>query len=145
MRARFIERTLASLISASEYAGMAEQMAFQRGVLQRVDPRVKVAGLFGLVVVAAASRELRVIGCLFFLAIVLAWLSRVSLSRLLGWVWTPVCFFTGAIALPAIFVTPGRPVAEFAGIFITVQGLHSAAFLLSRAETAATLWTQPPS
>jgi cobalt/nickel transport system permease protein len=50
----------------------------------------------------------------------------------------PVFFFTGAIALPAIFVTPGRPVAEVRGLVITAQGLRSAAFLLSRAETAAT-------
>ncbi len=139
MRGRFIERTLASLLSASQYAETAEQLAFQRGVLQRVDPRVKVAGLFGLVVVVAASRELRVIGFLFAFAIVLATLSRVGPGRLSGWVWMPVFFFTGTIALPAIFVTPGRPVAEFAGIYVTVLGLRSAAFLLSRAETAATL------
>lgn len=139
MRTRFIERTLASLLSASVYAETAERLAFQRGVLQRVDPRVKVAGLFGLVVVVAASRQLRVIGCLFTFAVVLALLSRVSLGRLSGWVWMPVFFFTGTIAFPAIFVTPGRPVAEFRGLFITIQGLRSASFLLSRAETAATL------
>jgi cobalt/nickel transport system permease protein len=139
MTTRFIERTLASLLSASQYAETAEQLAFQGGVLQKIDPRVKVAGLLGLVVVVAAARELRVIGGLFIFAMVLAWLSRISLGRISGWVCMPVFLFTGIIALPAIFVTPGRPVAEFSGIAVTEQGLRSAAFLLSRAETAATL------
>lgn len=138
MTAGFIERTLASLLAASEYAQTAEQLAFERGMLQRIDPRVKVAGLFGLIVVVAAARQLRVIGLLFAFALVLALLSRVGPARLAGWVWMPVLFFTGAIALPAIFLTPGRPVVEVPGIFITFQGLRSAAFLLSRAETAAT-------
>ena len=41
----FIERTIASLMAASERAAIAEQVAFSAGALQRVDPRVKVAGL----------------------------------------------------------------------------------------------------
>jgi energy-coupling factor transporter transmembrane protein EcfT len=39
----------------------------------------------------------------------------------------PVLFFTGTIALPAVFLMPGA------------AGIRSAAFLVSRAETAATL------
>lgn len=139
MRSSFIERTIANLVSASEYAETAEQLAFQRGVLQRVDPRVKVAGLFGLVIVVAASTDLRIVGFVFAFALLLALLSRISLGKLSARVWVPVLFFTGSIALPAVFLTPGRPVAAFAGMFITLQGLRSAGFLLSRAETAATL------
>jgi cobalt ECF transporter T component CbiQ len=139
MKAGFVERTLSTLVSASEYAANAEQLAFARGALQSIDPRVKLAGLFGLVLAAASSRQLRVIVCIFVFALLLALLSSIGMLRLAGWVWTPVLFFTGTIALPAIFITPGRPVAAFAGIFVTAQGLRAAAFLLSRAETAATL------
>jgi cobalt ECF transporter T component CbiQ len=129
-----IERTIAHLVSASERAAIAEQAAFSRGALQSVDPRVKVAGLFALIVVVAAARHLRVIAALFAVAAILAMLSRVRIRRLAGWVWSPVLVFTGAIALPAIFLTPGRPLA-FA---MTEQGLRTAAFLVGRAETAAT-------
>jgi cobalt/nickel transport system permease protein len=145
MRARFIEATLASLIAASEYAASAEQMALTGGALQRVDPRVKMAGLFGLVIVVAASRQLLVIASLFAVALLLAIFSQVPLGRLAGWVWIPVLFFTGTIAFPAVFLTPGRPlvalgnVLALGNIAITEQGLRSAAFLVSRAETAATL------
>lgn len=139
MTRSFVERTIASLLATSQYAATAEQMACAGGVLQRIDPRVKVAGLFGLVFVVAASRELRVIGTLFAIAVVLALLSRIRLARIMGWVWTPVLFFTGAIALPAIFLTPGRTIATIGPLPVTEQGLRSATYLISRAETAATL------
>lgn len=139
MKRGFIERTIAGLLSASEYAATAEQMAASGGALQTVDPRVKVAGLFGLVFVVAASRELRVIGAIFAMAAVLAMGSRVPLARLVKWVWMPVLFFTGAIALPAVVLTPGRAIGALGPLVVTAQGVRSAAFLVSRAETAATL------
>jgi cobalt/nickel transport system permease protein len=121
----FIEATLASLLRASEYAAAAEHTAESGGLLQRVDPRVKVVGLILLVIVVAASRHLVVIGALFAFALALALASRIDIGKLASWVWLPVLLFTGAIALPAIVFAP--------------QGLRSAAYLLSRAETAATL------
>ena len=139
MTRTFIERTIASLLAASQYAATAEQMAAGGGVLQKVDPRVKVAGLFGLVFVVAASRELRVIGAIFAIAVLLALLSRIGVGRLMAWVWMPALFFTGAIALPAVFLTPGNPLATLGPLTLTAQGVRSAAFLTSRAETAATL------
>jgi len=135
----YIERTIASLVAASERAAIAEQVAFSEGALQRVDPRVKVAGLFALIVVVAASRRLSVIAALFVIAAILAAASHVRMRRLAGWVWLPVLFFTGAIALPAIFLTPGHAVASLGITAITEQGLRAAAFLIGRAETASTL------
>ena len=138
---RFIERTLANLVAASEYSANAERMAAEGGILQRIDPRVKVAGLLGLVMVVAFSHRLRVITAMFAFALVLAFLSRVSLAKLGAWVWTPVLFFTGAIAAPALFLTPGAPIFTWGRVVLTSQGLHSAGLLFSRAETAATLST----
>jgi cobalt/nickel transport system permease protein len=135
----FVEKTLRGFSSASKYAAFAELLASGGGLLQTVDPRVKVAGLFGLVIVVAAARELRAIGALFAVALMLALVSRIPFMKLAGWVWTPVLFFTGLIALPAIFLTPGNAVFTAGGLAITKQGLRSAAFLISRAETAATL------
>ena len=114
-------------------------MAEAGGALQRIDPRVKVVGLLGLVVVVAASHALWVLGAMFAFTIGLALLSRISLRKLSGWVWAPVLLLTGAIALPALFLTPGRVVLAWGSIAIREQGIRSAAFLVSRAETAATL------
>jgi cobalt/nickel transport system permease protein len=135
----YIERTIASLVAASERAAIAEQVAFSEGALQRVDARVKLAGLFALIIVVAASRRLGVIAVLFLVAAVLAAASHVRMRRLAGWVWLPVLLFTGAIALPAIFLTPGHAVAFLGVSTITEQGLRAAAFLIGRAETASTL------
>lgn len=127
MKRTFIERTLTGLLATASYAATAEDMAAGAGALQRVDPRVKVAGFLALIVSAVASRRLTVVASLFALALLLALVSRVPLPRLAKWVWLPVLFFTGTIALPAVFLLPGS------------AGIRSGAFLISRAETAATL------
>jgi cobalt/nickel transport system permease protein len=72
---------------------------------------------------------------------VLAYLSSISLRMLANGIWTSVVLFTGAIALPALCLVPGEvlyrlPLLDWP---VTRQGLESAALLLSRAETAATL------
>jgi cobalt ECF transporter T component CbiQ len=123
----FIEATLASLLRASEYASAAEHSAESKGMLQRVDPRVKLVGLILLVFVVAASRDLAVIGAMFAFALALGLSSGIGVAMLAKWVWAPVLLFTGAIALPALVLIPG------------MAGERSAAYLLSRAETAATL------
>lgn len=135
----FVERTIATLKAASEYSAAADEMSRAGGVLQRVDPRVKVVGLLGMVAVVAASHRLPVIAGMFAAALTLALVSRVEAGRLARLVWIPVAFFTGTVALPAVFLTPGHALFAFGGIEITAQGLRSAAFLVSRAETAATL------
>ncbi len=64
-------------------------------MLQRLDPRVKVAGLGGLIVTAALSSRLIVIAAVFAIAIALAAFSRVSIATLASNVWIEVFAFTG--------------------------------------------------
>jgi cobalt/nickel transport system permease protein len=135
----FVERTIGSLSEGMNFAALADDSARSAGVLQRVDPRVKVAGLLAIIVSIAMTHNLLAIASVLLIAISLAVASRISLLDLARWVWTPVLLFTGFIALPAIFITPGtRP---FDGIPITSQGIRTASFLLLRAETAVTLST----
>ena len=140
-RATFVERTIASLAAAIERALAAEELARADGLLQRVDPRVKVAGILGLIVVGALARNLYVIAAFFAVAVGLALLSHVPVRMLAGRVWIGALVFTGILALPAVFITPGRvayrvPLLNWP---VTEQGLTSAVFLVSRVETAATL------
>ncbi|TAM81003.1 MAG: cobalt ECF transporter T component CbiQ [Acidobacteria bacterium] len=137
----FLERTTASFVNAMEHAFYAEQTARAEGLLQRLDPRVKLLGILALIVAAAAARSFAVIAGLFAVAVVLAVLSNVLFGVLLKRVWIPVLLFTGVIALPAPFVTPGRVVYHLhtLGWSVTAQGLVSAGYLVLRVETAATL------
>ncbi len=137
----FLERTLSSFVQALERALYAEELAKVKGLLQRLDPRVKVIGILGLIVAAAMARKLWVIGAVFVIALILAISSRVPLAILTQRVWIPVLLFTGVIALPAPFVIPGREVwrLPWLGWPVTVQGFTSAAYLVTRVETAATL------
>jgi cobalt ECF transporter T component CbiQ len=137
----FLERTLDGFLKAMEHALDAEEIAKANGLLQRLDPRIKVIGLFALIIAAAMSRQIRVIGAVFAIALSLAATSRVPPQLLAKRVWVPVLLFTGIIALPAPFLIPGRVVWRLPGLGwpLTAQGLTSASYLVTRVETAASL------
>lgn len=134
----FVERTIGSLSKGLNFAASADDSArYKSGLLQRVDPRVKVIGMLAVIVSVAVSRNLPAIASVFLFAATLAVASRISLLDFARWVWTPVLLFTGCIALPAVFVTPGTPLYGP----ITQQGVRTAGFLLLRAETCVSLST----
>jgi len=142
-RNRAIAATLVSLTRALGRALISERVARQRGLLQALDPRVRVIGLFALVLAVILSDRISVIVALFCAAVVVALLSKVSLASLAARVWLPVLFFTGVIALPALVLTPGEPIlAPTGGSFpVTAQGMSAALLLIARVETAVTLTT----
>jgi cobalt/nickel transport system permease protein len=139
-RGGFLASTTIGFARVLARAMASEQIARQAGLLQSLDPRVRVAGLFSMVLAVMLSRRIAVIGALFLAAVVIAILSKVGVVMLAKRVWLVVLGFTGVIALPAIFLTPGDPVAAFAGgtLHITVQGVQTASLLIARVETAVT-------
>jgi cobalt/nickel transport system permease protein len=132
---RVIDGSIHGFLRVLEHTLESEELARRAGLLQSLDPRVKLLGFLGLIVAAAASRKLEVIGAVFALASVLAVCSRVPLRTLVIRIWAGAFAFTGLIALPALFFTPGRPI----GWAVTAQGLRGAIYLISRVETTATL------
>lgn len=146
----FLERTTASFVEALEHALFREELARAPGLFERLDPRLKVPAILGLIIDAATARNLRTVLGLFGLSLLLAIASRAPLRALARRVWIAVLAFTGVIALPALFLTPGQVVYRLPALGwpVTLQGLTSAAYLVSRVETAATLsallvWTTP--
>lgn len=137
----FVESTTLGFARALTRAMLSERTARQRGLLQSLDPRVRLIGLFSLVLAATLSRRLAVVAALFVAAIAIALSSGVSILTLAKRVWLIVLGFTGVIALPAIFVTPGNSVAAWGPVVVTQQGLRAAAMLVLRVETAVTLTT----
>jgi len=135
-----VERTLASFVDALEHAFYAEELAKENGVLQKLDPRVKIVAILPLILIAALARRLWVVAALFVIAVAVAMLSKVPLRMLAKRVWLGVLTFTGLISLPALFLTPGQAIytLPFFGRSVTAQGLRIGVCLIMRAETAAT-------
>lgn len=138
--ANFVERTLASFVGAMEQALYAENLARTDGLLQGLDPRIKVLGILALIITTALARNVWVILGLFSFGVLAAALSRVPLAFLWKRVWVAVFLLTATITLPALFLTPGKiafqiPVLHWS---ITSQGLMTATYLVARVETTAT-------
>jgi cobalt ECF transporter T component CbiQ len=137
----FLERTIEGLCQAMERAMYAEDSAAGGGLLQQLDARVKVAGLFALILATVLATRMWVIAGIFAVAVVLAAASRIPIGILASRAWLGALAFTGAIAVPALFLTPGVPVYRVPGLnwVVTAPGLTTASYLLLRVETAATL------
>jgi cobalt ECF transporter T component CbiQ len=140
-RRGFLEHTVEGLYEAMERALYAEHSAAGGGLLQGLDARVKVAGLLALILASALATRLWVIAAILALAVALATLSLISIRMLATRVWTGALTFTGAIAVPALFLTPGAPLLRLPGLHwtITAPGATTAGYLILRVETAATL------
>lgn len=137
----FLERTLANFAREAERAIFAEEIAKQNGLLQKIDPRVKIVGLLALVLCATLARNFWAIVIVFAIAVLLAVLSEISIRTLAKRAWTGALVFTGTLALPALFTTPGAPLFQIPifDLTITKSGATSAAFLIFRVETSVTL------
>jgi cobalt/nickel transport system permease protein len=137
----FLERTTDGLRGAMEHVAYAEETTAASGLLQPLDPRVKLSGLLLLVVATTMARTVAGIATVSAVAVALAVCSRLSLSRLASSVWMGALIFSAVVALPACVLTPGRVLAEVPVLHwpVTAQGLTTAAYLVLRVETAATL------
>jgi cobalt ECF transporter T component CbiQ len=124
----------------------SEDMAAQPGLLQRIDPRVKLASLLGLLVTAAVVRNIPVLVAMYLATLGLAAASRLSLGFFVKRVWLFIPIFTGVIVLPATFsfVTHGHIVVPLGSWFghrvgLTSQGLHTAGLMVIRVATSISL------
>ncbi len=137
----FFEKTLADITGALEQTLFAEEIARQKGLLQSLDPRAKVIGALALLIAISVSHSLIIIVALYALTLPIAVASRVPMGFYFKRVWMFMPFFTGIVALPALFnvFTPGTPLVTLIDLAsprvylaITLPGVITAAFLLLR-------------
>ena len=142
MKARgFFEKTLNDITGALEQTLFAEEIARREGLLQLLDPRAKLIGALALLIAISASHNLTVILALYILTLPIASASRVPMGFYFKRVWVFMPFFTGVVALPALFspFSPGAPIVTLIDLAsprmylaITQPGVITAAFLLLR-------------
>ncbi len=147
-RRLFTDKLLGTLAAWVERAVTSDELARRPGLLQRLDPRVKLVSLLALVVIAALATRVTVLLVLLAVAVVLVPLSRIALHRFAARAWLFIPLFTALVMAPAMFnvVTPGRAVltlwtsgAPFwplpHALAITAPGLAAFARLLLRVTT----------
>lgn len=134
----WLERLTDELLAAMEHARRADRFAARRGLLQALDPRIKLVLMMLVMLAALVSHRLPPIYALLSLTVLLAVASRLSVRRTLLRVWIGVCLFTGFMVLPALVLVPGDALWTLAWghLTITRQGVSSALFVMGRALTA---------
>ncbi len=136
-RSRVLEHTLANISQTLEQSFFAEDISRRAGLLQSLDARVKLLSILALLIAVSLSRRLEVLVGAYGVALALAWVSALPLGFFVKRVWLFLPFFTGVIALPAFFMTPGPPLVHLPlGLVITRTGAQSALFLLLRVSTS---------
>jgi len=147
-RADYLEKTLADVQKT-----MAEELdytasAVRPGLLQQLNPRVKLVGMAFVLLAVALTGSLTVLVIIHGLLLLAALSSRIGWKAYLLRTWLPAVLFTGLTMLPGIFnwFTPGQPLVIIyqglnwhvgpvtlpAELTITMQGLTVATLVLLR-------------
>ncbi len=118
----------------------AEEVSLQAGLFQSLDPRLKIIVTLTLLIGVGMARNLWVIGGVYLLVLALALTSAIPADIFIRRVWLTVPLFTGIIAIPALFLIPGKPLVHLPlGLIITETGARNVIFLLLRVGTSLSL------
>jgi len=145
-KAGFVDKTIAGSAGLLRRAMFADDVSSASGLLQRIDARVKVVTLVGLLLATSLVHHVPVLAVMYLATLPLAVASRLSLSFFIRRVWLFIPIFTGVIVLPATFsfITGGDivvPLGHWFGhrVGLTRQGLQSAALIITRVATSISL------
>lgn len=152
-RKHIVTKTLRAISRFFSAAFFSEECAKKQGLLQGLDPRIKITCLTGFIISLTFIHSISLLITWHIFAIILAFCSRINLRFFLTRVWIFIPLFTAIIALPALFniFVPGEPLfilKQFPEplsigplqlpdqISITRQGTLSASLLILRVSTS---------
>jgi cobalt/nickel transport system permease protein len=99
----FIGKTLSGIFNFLEETIVSENYARRKGVLQSLDPRVKLISIIALIVAVTMVTDWRLMLFVYVLTLFFAYISKIGLWFFIKRVWLFIPIFTGIIALPMIF------------------------------------------
>ncbi|MCV7226650.1 cobalt ECF transporter T component CbiQ [Mycolicibacterium komossense] len=142
----YVEKTLTGGADLLRQVMFSDDTSEQSGLLQRIDPRVKLVSLFGLLVVGALLHSIPALLVLYASTLVLAASSALPLGFFVKRVWLFVPIFTGFVLIPATLsiVTRGDVILTLwhwngQPQGITQQGLVSALLVICRVASSISL------
>lgn len=115
----FVARTIVDVTGAIERTVYTEELARADGLLQRIDPRVKLILFAVAIVVVGLSRTLPVLLGLALITIGLALCSGLTVRFFVKRVLLGIPLFAGIVFLPALFLIGGRSLVS-----VSVAGVH---------------------
>lgn len=115
---------LRSLLKRFQEIVHVERFSTSLGVLQKIDPRVKLYSFAAFILSAIAVRTITSLIVLLAVIITLSLASQIPLRFFLVRTTIFIPIFAGVIALPLPFITPGTPIFEvgFDGVVVGVTG-----------------------
>jgi cobalt/nickel transport system permease protein len=148
----FIGKTIEGILGFLEEAFLSESYSKRSGLMQSLDPRVKLLSILAVVFAASMISDLKVLVAIYLLTLLITYLSKIGVGFFIKRVWLFIPIFAGIIAIPMIFnvFLPGDPLYTIihlgAGarlgpfslpesIFITKQGTMAAVIFTMRVAT----------
>lgn len=142
----FVAKTLRGASQLMHQVLFGEDVAKACGLLQRIDPRVKIVSLLVLLVVAGLAHSMVTLTVMYALTLVLAAASALPVGFFVKRVWLFVPIFTGIVVVPASLsiVTSGDVLLTLwhwngAPQGFTAQGLTAAARVVCRVAVSISL------
>ncbi len=148
----FIGRTIEEIIGFMENTFFSEAYSRRKGLLQSLDPRIKLVSILTVIVATSLIRDLRLLIFVYALTLLFSYLSKIDVMFFIKRVWLFIPIFSGIIAIPMIFniFLPGDPLIRLAylgpgshlgpfslpeSIYITSQGVNAAVIFTMRVAT----------
>ncbi|MFZ1128406.1 cobalt ECF transporter T component CbiQ [Methanoregula sp.] len=99
----FVQKAISQLFTFFEECLVNDSIAQRKGLLQSLDPRVKLVSMVILIFAVAMTRDIRLLVMVYVLTLVFAWASRIELGFFLKRVWVFIPIFAGIIMIPVLF------------------------------------------
>ncbi len=128
----FLSKNIAGITNALESVILTEDLCRAPGLLQSLDPRIKVSTFVLFIVTVGLARSIWPLVIMLAVILAFALLSKVPLGVFLKRTLIFIPIFTALIAIPALFITPGEPLATLGKLTITEQGACTASLLVLR-------------
>ena len=148
-RMGFLRKTLRELQKSLSSERLSEYYARQDGLLQHIDPRIKLVAAIGLILLVGLTRKFEILLGLWVLTLILMYFSRLPVLKMQASIWAFIPLITLLIAVPGMFnlFNDGIPILVLhrfsepvylwgyklpQSIFISKQGTMAALYLFLR-------------